>query len=389
MIHMKRRTIATTVLTLLTLCLVLSSQSFAFHAELSSQQLKVDGEAVECEKYNIDGSNYFKLRDIAAIMNGTGSQFDVGWDDAKGVVTITSNHAYDNRNGTELVLGEDLSNTAKKSEQIIIIDGSPRNDLLVYNIGGSNFFKLRDLGDCLGFEVEYDANSNTVLVATKEIISVDSISLDQVAFTLVTGETKRITAKVSPAGVDVHWKSGNPDIAAVDEKGIVTGIATGKVDIYAFAGDKSAFCTVQVTEPVLVSAPFVGGDYGTLFKDNVTLGFYRNSVDGIFVGWMAENLSGKTINYYTVRISLYNSVGDPAYDSITGKNTINMKFVGPVQPKGKLALYDVVGYSSVCSKVTIDSIYLEFADGTSSEYYYGYSGGKTLFHKYHNNWLTG
>ena len=39
---------------------------------LSPQNLEVDGKAVACEKYNIDGSNYFKLRDIAWLVNGNG-----------------------------------------------------------------------------------------------------------------------------------------------------------------------------------------------------------------------------------------------------------------------------------------------------------------------------
>ena len=33
-----------------------------------------------------------------------------------------------------------------------------------YNIDGSNFFQLRELGDALGFEVDYDAVTNTTVV---------------------------------------------------------------------------------------------------------------------------------------------------------------------------------------------------------------------------------
>lgn len=36
-----------------------------------------------------------------------------------------------------------------------------------YNIDGSNYFKLRDLGDALGFSVDYDADSNTAIVLSK------------------------------------------------------------------------------------------------------------------------------------------------------------------------------------------------------------------------------
>ena len=47
-----------------------------------------------------------------------------------------------------------------------MIDGVVRTDLTVYNIGGSNFFKLREMGDALGFAVDYDAETNTASVAS-------------------------------------------------------------------------------------------------------------------------------------------------------------------------------------------------------------------------------
>ncbi len=127
----------------------------------SAQNLTVDGRAVECDKYNIDGSNFFKLRDIAKLLSGTASQFEVGF--ADGVVSITTGQPY-TADGSELVVGADLSATAVPSAQTIRINGQTRGDLAVYNIGGNNFFKLRDLGEALGFGVDYDATSNTAVV---------------------------------------------------------------------------------------------------------------------------------------------------------------------------------------------------------------------------------
>lgn len=138
----------------------------AAKAVLSPQKLEVDGKNVDCEKYNIDGSNYFKLRDLAYVLNGTGSQFAVGFDAATSTVTITTGAAYTS-NGTELVTGMDNSKTAQPSRQTILIDGVERGDLTAYNIGGSNFFKLRDLGDTLGFEVDFNAASNAAVVRSK------------------------------------------------------------------------------------------------------------------------------------------------------------------------------------------------------------------------------
>ena len=131
---------------------------------MSPQNLRVDGKLVECEKYNIDGSNYFKLRDIAMVLDGTGSQFSVGWDEEKKVISVVTGEGY-TPNGSELDLsGGDKSASAAPSTQTLLINGEVRSDLSAYNIGGNNYFKLRDLGDALGFHVDYDKPSNTAIV---------------------------------------------------------------------------------------------------------------------------------------------------------------------------------------------------------------------------------
>jgi YD repeat-containing protein len=136
----------------------------AANTVLSTQKLTCEGKNVECEKYNIDGSNYFKLRDIAYLLNGTVSQFSVGWDSEAGVVSIVTGEAYE-PNGGELDLSAgDQSATAVPSSQTVKINGTERTDLSVYNIGGSNFFKLRELGGTLGFFVDYDKETNTAAI---------------------------------------------------------------------------------------------------------------------------------------------------------------------------------------------------------------------------------
>lgn len=135
-------------------------------AVLSPQKLVVDGKDIACEKYNIGGSNYFKLRDIAYALNGTGSQFGVGYDEATFTVAINTGEDY-TPTGTEMKTGVDNSSTAKPSSQSILVNGVRNDELTVYNIGGSNFFQLRELGDILGFEVGYNQDTNTAIVRSK------------------------------------------------------------------------------------------------------------------------------------------------------------------------------------------------------------------------------
>ena len=52
------------ILTLLLVCIAAPYASAA-NVVASPQNLSVDGVDADCDKYNIDGSNYFKLRDPA------------------------------------------------------------------------------------------------------------------------------------------------------------------------------------------------------------------------------------------------------------------------------------------------------------------------------------
>lgn len=154
------------VLSVLLVIIFLLGSAAAAGAVLSTQGLSVNGQTVNCEKYNIDGSNYFKLRDIAFLLNGTASQFSVGWDASTQTISIVRGQIYV-PNGTELDLsGGDKSATAKPSQQTIQINGQPVSGLSVYNVGGNNYFKLRDLGDALGFSVGYNETTRTATVAS-------------------------------------------------------------------------------------------------------------------------------------------------------------------------------------------------------------------------------
>ena len=129
----------------------------------TNQALSVNGEAVTgAQVYNINGSNYFKLRDVAALLNGTGSQFALEYDAAARQIVLTTGEAY-TPDGSELTAGEDQSATAVRSNQSLTIDGESAS-LTAYNIGGNNYFMLRDLGEALGFEVDYDAATRTMIM---------------------------------------------------------------------------------------------------------------------------------------------------------------------------------------------------------------------------------
>ena len=137
----------------------------------TNQKLSVNGAEKNTEIYNINGNNYFKLRDIAALLTGTGSQFSVTYDNAAKMIVVKTGEAYQAQAGDlDVPSAEKMASkaaTAGKSTQSLQIDGAIVNTLSVYNLGGNNYFKLRDLGEQLGFNVEYDNATRTMLVTSK------------------------------------------------------------------------------------------------------------------------------------------------------------------------------------------------------------------------------
>ena len=124
----------------------------------------VNGKAVAFEAYNIDGNNFFKLRDLAQALSGTDKQFEVGYDSASKAITLTSGKAYTPVGG-ELAQGDGKAKTASPTASKIYKDGA-EVDLTVYNINGNNFFKLRDLMQLFDIGVGYDNDTKAITLDT-------------------------------------------------------------------------------------------------------------------------------------------------------------------------------------------------------------------------------
>ncbi len=124
----------------------------------------VNGEQVAFDAYNIDGSNYFKLRDLAYALNGSEKQFDVVWNASANAISLTSGKSYTAAGG-ELAPGSGAVQEALPTTSALLLDGADLA-LEAYNINGNNYFKLRDLGSALNFGVDWDGAANTVVIDT-------------------------------------------------------------------------------------------------------------------------------------------------------------------------------------------------------------------------------
>ena len=133
----------------------------------TTQALEVDGEAREAEAYNINGENYFKLRDVAMLLTGTDAQFEVIYDEETNTIVCETGKAYTPVGG-ELEEHADRSASICVSPQKMTVDGEEVN-VTAYNLEGNNFFRLRDLARVLGFDVDYVKETRTVTVNTASL----------------------------------------------------------------------------------------------------------------------------------------------------------------------------------------------------------------------------
>ena len=163
-----KRVLGLVLALVLVLALLPASVLAADKVVLSPQNLCVDGKMVECEKYNINGYNYFKLRDIAMLVNGTGSQFSVTYDTETRQIIIVTGEAYVPVGGELDLSRGDMSAKAAPSVQKLIINGEERSDLSAYNIGDVNFLKFKDLGAVMGFATNFEQETNTAIIVTRQ-----------------------------------------------------------------------------------------------------------------------------------------------------------------------------------------------------------------------------
>jgi len=124
----------------------------------------VNGKNTAFDAYNINGSNYFKLRDLAYALNGTAKQFEVGFDGTKNAISLTSGKPY-TKVGGEMTGKSSGGRTAAPTSSKIYLDGKEVN-LTAYNIDGNNYFKLRDIGQAFNFGVTWDGARNTIAIDT-------------------------------------------------------------------------------------------------------------------------------------------------------------------------------------------------------------------------------
>lgn len=130
----------------------------------TGNSIYVDGTKVNGAAYMINSNNYFKLRDVAAMVNGSAKQFEVSWNQEGKRIDLTTNKAYTVVGG-ELALPSATTKTAKESTAVVYKDGS-KAAYTGYTISDNNYYKLRDLCQDMDIGVKYDNTTRRVDILT-------------------------------------------------------------------------------------------------------------------------------------------------------------------------------------------------------------------------------
>jgi hypothetical protein len=143
-------------------------------ARPTSSSVLVNGKNTAFDAYNIANNNYFKLRDLAFVLSGTEKQFEVTWVSELNTILLTPGEEY-TAVGGEMASKGAGSKTATPTTSKVAIDGTGdlgyyqrEISLTAYNIGGNNYFKLRDIGQAFNFGVDWDGARNTIVIDTSK-----------------------------------------------------------------------------------------------------------------------------------------------------------------------------------------------------------------------------
>lgn len=172
----------------------------------------VDKREIRFDAYAINGNNYFKLRDIAYILNGTSSQFEVAWDSNSGTIVIETGKPY-TAVGDEMAASDiDRSSTIKPTAAAMTLDGKPV-EFTAYSLGGNNYFKLRDLAEKLNFGVYWNEVTRTVEISSNGEYSNENASVYPAYKSSRDNALKYLTSRLSEGCPVVSYETEKKELA--------------------------------------------------------------------------------------------------------------------------------------------------------------------------------
>lgn len=158
----KKISLLLAILMLVTLIPTAFAESKTVDAVKNTKKVTLDGEEVMVGAYDVEGYNYLKLRDIAAILNGKKCQFSVGYDEPTKLISVELAKAYEKVEG-DLAEIKDEKAKAIVSVKKILVNGEEK-EVKTALINEYNYMQLRDLGTLVGLGVGYDKVNKVIML---------------------------------------------------------------------------------------------------------------------------------------------------------------------------------------------------------------------------------
>ena len=158
----KKISLLLAILMLVTLIPTAFAESKTVDAVKNTKKITLDGEEVKVGSYDVEGYNYLKLRDVAAILNTKKCQFNIGFDKPTKLITVELAKGYEKVEG-DLAEIKDEKAKAIVSVKKILVNGEEK-EIKTALINEYNYMQLRDLGSLVGLDVKYDAKNKVIML---------------------------------------------------------------------------------------------------------------------------------------------------------------------------------------------------------------------------------
>lgn len=147
-----------------------------------------------------------------------------------------------------------------------------------------------------------------ILIGMSTIIKAEdtSFSLDKTTLDVVLNSTRNIGYDNKPSGETITWTSSNPNVATVDNNGMVKGVSIGSATITATVGGQTATCQVSVIYGYLsigansgnyeTSINLVLGEHPTETLKATAKDWENKVVSNAIVTWTSSNPNVATVD---------------------------------------------------------------------------------------------
>ena len=207
--------------------------------------------------------------------------------DSYDFVNYTSNK-YDLSNGSINVTDNDISS---------FLNNTNCTNCNAYVYDGTNNLTTGNFGDNQTLRIIY-RNEVVKEYELKYLVSTVSLNKNELKLNLDTKKSYQLIAELVPSyatNKNITWESSNPEVATVDENGLVTAKALGETTITVKTenGELTDTCNVIVTNTVIYKVTFKDGEntYTSEFEENENV-IFKTDLEKTgyeLVGWKYNN----------------------------------------------------------------------------------------------------